>query len=94
MKRLLGLLLLMRLVGCGGEDDNPPAGEAASPSTPKNSQVQAAEPPAQALDADLVAVLEKGGVSLEQNEQGQIVEVSSECRDKWQPFRSASSRHE
>ena len=28
MKRLLGLLLVMGMVGCGGGDEDPPAGEA------------------------------------------------------------------
>ena len=38
MKRLLGVLLVMGIVGCGGGDDAPPAGETSLPSTPENSQ--------------------------------------------------------
>ena len=34
MKRLLGLLLVMGMVGGGGGGDAPPAGEAALPATP------------------------------------------------------------
>ena len=48
MKRLLVLLLVMGMVGCGGDVDNPPA----VPSTPNNSQVKVDEPPAQAVGAD------------------------------------------
>ena len=58
MKRLLGLLLVMGMgmgmVGCGGGDDAPPAGEAALPATPNNSQAQVDDSPAQTVDASEV----------------------------------------
>ena len=73
MKRLLGLLLVMGMVGCGGEA--PSAGDAASPSPPKSSQVEVDEPPAQAADADPVATLENLGVEIKRNEQGEVIEV-------------------
>ena len=51
MKRLLGLLLVMGMVGCGGGDEDPPAGEAALPATPKNEpQANVDEPPVQTVD--------------------------------------------
>ena len=52
MKRLLGLLLVMGMVGCGGGGKAPPAGEAALPQPPNSSQAKADEPPAQAVGAD------------------------------------------
>ena len=42
MKRLLGLLLVMGMVGCGSEDDAP---------TPNDSQAKGDEPPVQTVDA-------------------------------------------
>ena len=51
MKRLLGLLLVMGMVGCGGEDDAPPAGEATLPATPNEPQVKVDELPVQTVDA-------------------------------------------
>ena len=51
MKRLLGLLLVMGMVGCGGGGDAPPAGEAALPSPPEKPQAKVDEPPVQAVDA-------------------------------------------
>ena len=50
MKRLLGLLLVMGMVGCGGDDEAPPAGEAALPATPENAQAKVDEPPVQTVD--------------------------------------------
>ena len=49
MKRLLGLLLGMGMVGCGG--NAPPAGEAALPATPNKPQANVDEPPVQTVDA-------------------------------------------
>ena len=71
MKRLL---LVMGMVGCGGEA--PPAGDATSPSPPKGSQVEVDERPAQAADADPVATLETLGVEIKRNEQGEVVTVN------------------
>ena len=51
MKRLLGLLLVMGMVGCGGGDEAPPAGETALPATPENAQAKVDEPPVQTVDA-------------------------------------------
>ena len=51
MKRLLGLLLVMGMVGCGGGDGAPPAGDGALPATPNKSQTKVVEPSVQAVDA-------------------------------------------
>ena len=61
MKRLLGLLLVMGMVGCGGSNE----GETASSN----------QPPAQAPDADPVAALEKLDAQIFRNEQGQVIHV-------------------
>ena len=63
MKRLLGLLLVMGMVGCGGGGSN--EGETASSN----------QPPAQAPDADPVAALEKLDAQIWRNEQGQVIHV-------------------
>ena len=52
MKRLLGLLLVMGMVGCGGGEEDPPAGEAALPPTPNKPQTKADEPPVETAAAD------------------------------------------
>ena len=52
MKRLLGLLLVMGIVGCGGGSEAPPAGDEALPATPNNPQAKVDEPPAQVVDVD------------------------------------------
>jgi antitoxin component YwqK of YwqJK toxin-antitoxin module len=39
------------MVGCGGGDEAPPAGEAALPATPENAQAKVDEPPVQTVDA-------------------------------------------
>ena len=48
MKRLLGLLLVMGMVGCGG--NALPAGEAALQATPNKPQAKVDEPPVRAVD--------------------------------------------
>ena len=50
MKRLLGLLLVMGMLGCSGGDEAPPAGETALPATPENAQAKVDEPPVQTVD--------------------------------------------
>ena len=50
MKHLLGLLLVMGMVGCGGGDEAPPAGEAALQATPNEPQAKVDEPPVQTVD--------------------------------------------
>ena len=50
MKRLLGLLLVMGMVGCGGGDEAPPASETALPATPNKPQANVDEPPVQTVD--------------------------------------------
>ena len=52
MKRLLGLLLVMGMVGCGGGDEAPPAGDEALPVTPKTSQAKVNEPSVESAAAD------------------------------------------
>ena len=54
MKRLLGLLLVMVMVGCGSEDDAP---------TPNDSQAKVDEPPVQTVDAS--KLVERGGLFYE-----------------------------
>ena len=57
MKRLLGLLLVMGMVGCGGGDEAPPAGETALPATPNKPQAKVDEPPVQTDGADTSVAL-------------------------------------
>ena len=59
MKRLLGLLLGMGMVGCVGEAMSPDSGGAT----------------AQAPDADPVATLQKLDAQIWRNEQGQVIHV-------------------
>ena len=54
MKRLLGLLLVLGMVGCGSEDDAP---------TPNDSQAKVDEPPVQTVDAS--KLVERGGLFYE-----------------------------
>ena len=63
MKRLLGLLLVMGMVGCGGGDEAPPAGETALPTTPNKPQANVDEPPVQTVD--LSKLVERDGVMYE-----------------------------
>jgi hypothetical protein len=84
--RVLLALLLVGIVGCGGEETSP--GDAATPSSPaispvksKNAAAGAAktkadELPAQAAGADPVATLEQLGAKIKRNEQGEVVEVN------------------
>ena len=51
MKRLLGLLLVMGMVGCGGGDEAPPAGDEALPATPNKPQAKVDERSVQTVDA-------------------------------------------
>ena len=88
MKRLLGLLLVMGMVGCGGGDEAPPAGETALPATPENAQAKVDEPPVQTVDASKLVrrdglVYERDsetlftGVRVEKHENGQkLMEVT------------------
>ena len=63
MKRLLGLLLVMGMAGCGGGDEAPPAGEAALPATPNKPQAKADEPPVQTVDFS--KLIERDGLMYE-----------------------------
>ena len=63
MKRLLGLLLVMGMVGCGGGDEAPPAGETALPATPNKPQAKVDELPVQTVDMSKLD--EIGGVMYE-----------------------------
>ena len=78
MKRLLGLLLVMGMVGCGGGDEDPPAGETALPATPENAQAKVDELPVQAIDVDPAAALEELGAKISRDEHGEIVAVELE----------------
>ena len=62
MKRLLGLLLVMGMVGCGG-DEAPPAGETALPATTNKPQAKVDEPPVQTVD--LSKLVERDGLRYE-----------------------------
>ena len=80
--RVLLAVLLVGIVGCGG-DDNSPCDVAAPSSTAKSENAAAGAPkpkadesPAQAAAADPVAALEKLGGKIKRNEQGEAVEVS------------------
>ena len=63
MKRLLGLLLVMGMVGCGGGDEAPPAGETALPATPNKPQAKVDEPPVQTVDSS--KLIERDGLMYE-----------------------------
>ena len=67
MKRLLGLLLVMGMVGCGGGGDAPPAGEAALQATPENAQAKVDEPPVQTVDAS--KLVERDGLWYEDDSE-------------------------
>ena len=83
MKRLLGCLLVMGMVGCGS--DSSPSGRAASPSALQDSQAELENsspgtpldtgntPPAPAAKA--VAALEELEASVERNDNGEVVKV-------------------
>ena len=82
--RVLVVVLLLGIAGCGGEETSP--GDAATPSSaaisPVKSENAAAGAPktkadelaAQAAGADTVATLEKLGAKIKRNEQGEVVE--------------------
>ena len=67
MKRLLSLLLVMGMVGCGGGNEDPPAGEAALPTTPNKPQAKVDEPPVQTVD--ISKTVERGGLRYEINSE-------------------------
>ena len=88
MKRLLGLLLVMGMVGCGGGDEAPPAGETALPTTPNKPQANVDEPPVQTVDFSKLVpkdgLLYEGdgetpftGVMVRKYESGQKVEEAT-----------------
>ena len=66
MKRLLGLLLVIGMVGCGGKEN---AGNAVDP----NAEAATSTP---AETVDPVAWLEKLEAGIERNEQGEVIDVS------------------
>ena len=55
--------LLLGMVGCGGGDEAPPAGEAALPATPNEPHAKVDEPPVQTVD--LSKLVERDGVMYE-----------------------------
>ena len=67
MKRLLGLLLVMGLVGCGGGSEAPPAGEPVSPATPNKPQAKVDEPPVQTVDFS--KLVQRDGLMYEVNSE-------------------------
>ena len=69
MKRLLGLLLVMGMVGCGGGDEGPPADDDVPTATPKN-------PPAQIAVIDPVAELENLRAKIARNDNGEVVALN------------------
>ena len=74
--RVLLVVLLVGIVGCGGNDNSP--GDVAIP-TPKSSQAKTDKPPAQAADAD--AALKNLGAEIHRNDQGEVVEVDLNFND-------------
>ena len=79
MKRLLGLLLGMGMVGCGGGGEDPPVGEAALPATPKNEpQAKVDEPPVQAVDFS--KLIERDGLMYEGDSETPFTGVAV---DEW-----------
>ena len=66
MKRLLGLLLVLGMVGVGGGGEGPPAGDDVPTATPKN-------PPAQIAVIDPVAELENLRAKITRNDNGEVV---------------------
>ena len=84
--RVLLAVVLVGIVGCGGEDNSPddvaaPSSPAVTPVKAENAEAdgpkpKADKPPAQTAAADPVAALKKLGAKIERNEQGEVVEVS------------------
>ena len=74
MKRLLGLLLVMGIVGCGGGDEAPPAGETALPATPENAQAKVDEPPVQTVA--VIKLVERDGLRYEGNSETSFTGVA------------------
>ena len=67
MKRLLGLLLVMGMVGCEGGEEDPPAGDEALPATPNKPQAKVDERSVQTVDAS--ELVPKGGLTYEVNSE-------------------------
>jgi hypothetical protein len=67
MKRLLGLLLVIGMVGCGGGSEAPPAGETVSPATPNKPQAKVDEPPVQTVDFS--KLVQRDGLMYEVNSE-------------------------
>jgi len=78
MKRLLGLLLVMGMAGCGGGDEDPPAGEAALPATPNKPQAKVDEPPVQTVDFS--KLIERDGLMYEGDSETPFTGVAV---DEW-----------
>ena len=64
MKRLLGLLMMMGVVGCGGED-----------TSPKKPSVNDGGARAQTDNADSITALENLGARIERNSEGEVVKI-------------------
>ena len=78
MKRLLRLLVVMGMVGCGGGDEDPPAGEAALPATPNKPQAKVDEPPVQTVDFS--KLIERDGLMYEGDSETPFTGVAV---DEW-----------
>ena len=74
MKRLLGLLLVLGMVGCGSQDSAVDA--PVTENNPSTSQEVAADAVQKSTPDEAVAALEKLGARIERNEQGDVVRVS------------------
>ena len=82
MKRLLGLLLVMGMVGCGGGDEDPPASEAAVPATTNKPQAKVDEPPVQTVDAS--KLVKRDGLAYEGDSETPFTGVMVEKHENGQ----------
>ena len=88
MKRLLGLLLLMGMVGCGGGDEGAPAGEAALPATPNEPQAKVDEPPVQTVAFS--KLVERDGLMYEGDSETPFTGVMVKNHENGQKEREAT----
>ena len=83
MKRLLGLVLVTGIVGCGG-GDAPPVGDEALPATPNKPQAKVDEPPVQTVD--LSKLVPKDGLMYEGDSETPFTGVAVDYHANGQKF--------